>query len=49
MTGYSAGTMPNPGIALIAGYGAFGALSFLVTAVWLSLRGGKPAEAPHRS
>lgn len=37
----SAGTMPNPGIALIAGYAAFGAVYFLVTAVWLSVRGGR--------
>lgn len=34
----SAGAMPNPGIALIAGYAAFGAVYFLVTAVWLSVR-----------
>lgn len=40
----SATTMPNPGIALIAGYAAFGAVYFLVTAVWLSLRGGRPPE-----
>ncbi|OEO33102.1 hypothetical protein VW23_008255 [Devosia insulae DS-56] len=42
---FSAGTMPNPGIALIAGYAAFGAVYFLVTAVWLSLRGGRKVSA----
>lgn len=41
----SAGTMPNAGIALIAGYAAFGAIYFLVTAVWLSLREARQARA----
>ena len=42
----SAGTMPNPGIALIAGYAAFGAAYFLVTAIWLSF---KQARALNRA
>jgi hypothetical protein len=37
--------MPNPGIALIAGYAAFGAIYFLVTAIWLTLRGIREAKA----
>ncbi len=41
----SAGTMPNPSIALIAGYAAFGAVYFLVTAVWLSVRGARQGRA----
>lgn len=41
----AAGTMPNPGIALIAGYAAFGAVYFLVTAVWLSLREARQVRA----
>ena len=41
----SANTMPNPGIALIAGYAAFGAVYFLVTAVWLSLSEARQARA----
>lgn len=42
---FSAGTIPNPGIALIAGYAAFGAVYFLVTAVWLSFKQGRPTGA----
>lgn len=42
---FSANTMPNPGIALIAGYAAFGAIYFLVTAVWLSLSEARQARA----
>lgn len=42
---FSGGTMPNAGIALIAGYAAFGAVYFLVTAVWLSLREARQAMA----
>ncbi|KQU97332.1 DUF308 domain-containing protein [Devosia sp. Root105] len=42
---FSAGTMPNPGITLIAGYAAFGAVYFLVTAVWLSFKRARPAGA----
>jgi uncharacterized membrane protein HdeD (DUF308 family) len=42
---FSAGTMPNPGIVLIAGYAAFGAIYFLVTAIWLTLRGIREAKA----
>lgn len=42
---FSANTMPNPGIALIAGYAAFGAVYFLVTAVWLSLREARQVRA----
>lgn len=45
---FSAGTMPNPGIALIAGYAAFGAVYFLVTAVWLSLRKARVAGSAVR-
>lgn len=43
---FSAGTMPNPGIAPIAGYAGFGAVYFLVTAIWLSVR---EARAPKRA
>lgn len=46
---FSAGTMPNPGIALIAGYAGFGAVYFLVTAIWLSVRGIPSAAATDRS
>ncbi len=42
---FSAGTMPNPGIALIAGYAGFGAVYFLVTAAWLSVRGARQGGA----
>jgi len=42
---FSAGTMPNPGIALIAGYAGFGAVYFLVTAIWLSVRGARQGGA----
>ena len=41
---FSAGAMPNPGIELIAGYAAFGAVYYLVTAVWLSVRQAKPLK-----
>jgi uncharacterized membrane protein HdeD (DUF308 family) len=46
---FSAGTMPNPGIALIAGYAAFGAVYFLVTAIWLSVRGARQGAAVRSS
>jgi len=36
---FSAGTMAEPGIGLIAGYAAFGALYFLVSAIWLTMKG----------
>jgi uncharacterized membrane protein HdeD (DUF308 family) len=41
----SANTMPNPGIALIAGYAAFGAVYYLVTAVWLTFREARQVRA----
>lgn len=41
----SANTMPNPGIALIAGYAAFGAVYFLVTAIWLTFREARQVRA----
>lgn len=33
------GAMPNPGIGIVAGYVAFGAVYFLVSAVWLTVKG----------
>jgi len=32
------GAMPNPGIAIVAGYAAFGAVYFLVSAIWLTVK-----------
>jgi len=32
------GGMPDPGIAIVAGYAAFGAVYFLVSAIWLTVK-----------
>lgn len=36
---FSANTMPDPGITLLAPYAAFGAFYFLVSAIWLTVKG----------
>ena len=33
------GGMPDPGIGVVAGYAAFGAVYFLVSAIWLTVKG----------
>lgn len=35
----TAGSMQAPGIGIVAGYAAFGALYFLVSAIWLTVKG----------
>lgn len=34
--------MPDPGIGIVAGYAGFGALYFLVSAIWLTVKGMLP-------
>ena len=33
------GSMPDPGIGIVAGYAGFGAVYFLVSAIWLTVKG----------
>jgi uncharacterized membrane protein HdeD (DUF308 family) len=39
----TAGSMQAPGIGIVAGYAAFGALYFLVSAIWMTVKGMRKA------